>query len=121
METLLDHLTNALPIMSELAFAAVKPRPLVREFQPLARNLVQIGASLFAAKEALKLGLAGAGLFLTILGGFLAAARHSKHDIATVEIKVGESKVAWRGVAALGCIVAGILILLLAFSSHQYT
>ncbi len=77
METLLDHLTHALPILSELAFGAARPRPLAREFhQPLVqylglvRDLALMGGSLLAAKEALKLGLAGAGLFLTILGGF---------------------------------------------------
>jgi len=125
METLLDHLINALPMMGELA-AVAKPRALEPELVTLTAEIVRMGKFLFgmgaslSAAAALKhLGLVVSGLFLTIFGVFLAVTSGSPQDVNAVKIELGTLKVAWQGAAGLGCMVAGALLMILAYSLHQ--
>jgi hypothetical protein len=117
METLLDHLMNALPTMGELASVAIA-RPIERELLTLVPELVKMGASLAAVAFLKSLGLVVSGLFLTVFGVVLAVTSRSRQEVNTVKIELGKFKVAWQGVAGLGCMVAGTLVLLLAVPYH---
>ena len=118
METLLNHLMNALPIMAGLTSAV--PRPVEHELQTLVPDIVRMGfnmgSSLIAAVTLKQLGGVITGLFLTIFGVVVAVTSRSSQEVNTVKIELGNFKVAWTGVAAMGCIVAGTLFL--AFSLY---
>lgn len=114
METLLNHLMNALPIMAELTSAI--PRPVERDLQTQVPHMVWVGFSFLTSVGVVEFlknyGPQISGVFLTIFGVVLAVrSSHSSQEVNTVIIELGKIKVGWNGVAALGCIVAGILLI----------
>ena len=118
MGVLLDHLIDALPVMGELT-AFARPHLLERELLPLVPETWRLVSSLGVVAVLKYLGLAATGTFMTIYGAHLAMAPRATQDVSSVKIEVGEFKVAWQGVAGVGCMVGGILVLLSAFWLHQ--
>jgi hypothetical protein len=121
MGVLLDHLIDALPVMGELT-AFARPHLLERELRellPLVPETWRLVSSLGVVAVLKYLGLAATGTFMTIYGAHLAMAPRATQDVSTVKIEVGEFKVAWQGVAGVGCMVGGVLVLVSAFWLHQ--
>jgi hypothetical protein len=61
----------------------------------------------------LKFGVAALGALLTFVGGVHGGA--DAGDRNRVDIKAGKFEVSWNGAARVGMIVAGILLIILAF------
>ena len=122
MSTLLDGLTDAMPLMGGLS---VSIRTLMLE------NLLHLGhwaaligitflsvAGLLALKglaagAAALSGKTLAGTFLTLLAGGHFATKKPQPADSTVDIKVGKFKIGWQGTGVLVLGVAGILLILL--------
>jgi hypothetical protein len=87
---------------------------------PLLPWMFMMGASLMTVAALKILGLASTGAFLTLMGGGYFATTKSKPDESTVNIQAGKFlKICWQGAGALGLLVAGILLIVLAFRTSQ--
>jgi len=122
---------DALPMIGELTSAV--PRPLEHALEREAWQLEREGWQL--VREAWQLvrdlgivevmhrywGLAVAGcvgMFLILYGVHLARASTSQ-DVSIAKVRVLGTMVAWRGPAAVGCMLGGIAVLLLALWKNQ--
>jgi hypothetical protein len=125
MSLLLDNLMDVLPVMGELTSLAA-PHSLERdllltEMVTDAWRLVSSLGVVGVMQYYWGLAVAGcAGLFLIIYGVQLAEASRSTQRASNAKLKVlGVATAAWRGSAAVGCMVGGILIFVLALWSNQ--
>ena len=121
MSLLLSSLLNALPIMGELTSAAV-PHSLEHNLPPLVQETWPFLSSFVAVVVMNHLGLSAVGcvgLFLIVYGVQLAEVSRSKQDLSFARVKVWGAEGQWRGAAPVGCVVGGILLLLVGLLSHQ--
>ncbi|MGZ3287580.1 MAG: hypothetical protein ACXU87_06030 [Xanthobacteraceae bacterium] len=121
MSLLLDNLMDALPLLGELTSAAI-PHALERQLPPMILEMWRVLSSLGIVELMHHWGLAVigcTGLFLILYGVHLADASRSTQDASVVKVKVWVAEGEWRGAAAVGSVVGGILILLAGLWSHQ--
>jgi hypothetical protein len=123
MSTLLDGLTDALPLMGGLSVSI--RTLLLEELWHLTHWVALLGitflsmAGLALALKGLAAGAAAlssktvAGTFLTILAGGHFATKKPRPADSTVDIKVRKFKIGWQGTGVLVLGVAGILLILL--------
>jgi hypothetical protein len=129
MSLLLDNLMDALPIFGKLTSLAI-PHSLERQLLPpslvhqawdfLLNSIVL--SSLIVAEIMHHWGLAVlgcAGVFLIVYGVQATQASRSTQDASVAKIKVWSAQAEWRGAAPVGCIVGGILLLLVGGWTHQ--
>jgi hypothetical protein len=115
MSLLLDNLTDALPIFGGLTSVAIPHSlerqvllPLVLEVWDFLHNVIVVGI-MYHWGHAVVLC---AGLFLILYGVQQGRASRSTQDASAVNIKVGSVQAKWRGAAPVGCVVGGILLIL---------
>jgi len=63
------------------------------------------------------LGVTFGGMFLTLAGFLLPQSRGE----SSANIEAGPLKVRWEGAAAMALLVAGVLMLMLAFFAYMYS
>jgi hypothetical protein len=87
---------------------------------PLLPWMFMMGGSLVTVAALKILGLASTGAFLTLMGGGYFATKKPKPGESTVNIEAGRFfKIGWQGAGAVGLLVAGILLIGLAFRTSQ--
>jgi len=117
MNTLLDGLTDAMPLMGGLSVSRFDLIFLLVQLLPW---LFMMGASLVTVAVLKLLGIISTGTFLTLMGGGYFAIKKPQPADSTVNIEAGQFKIGWHGAGALGLIVAGILLILLGFWTYEH-
>jgi amino acid transporter len=115
----MDGLIEALPLIGFSVSAKYELIHLV--LVQLVPWLFMMGGSLVTVAVLKFLGVLSTGTFLTLMGGGFLATKKPQPTDSTVKIEVGKIKIGWQGAGALGLIVAGILVIVLAFLGYGYS
>jgi hypothetical protein len=118
MNTLMDGLIEALPLIGGFSVSA-KYELIHTVLVQLVPWLFMMGGGLLTVAVLKFLGALSTGTFLTLMGGYLATKKPQPTDYSTVNMEVGKIKIGWQGASTLGLIVAGILVIVLAFLGYS--